>query len=70
MVEFNKNEQELLENEKAKRKETYDRSTNPINIKKLDALYRGPYKVIELKGVNTKTKVGNNEKAVHNNRLK
>lgn len=40
------------------------------NRKKLEPPYKGPYEVVELNGVNTKIKIGNEIKEIHNNRLK
>lgn len=73
----------MLDIAKTKRKYNYDKVVNPLNIqkgdlvllknenrRKLDAHYKGPYEVIELNDVNTKIKIGDKIKTVHNNNLK
>ena len=83
LIKANETAEKLLTNAKKIRKESYDKNSNPIEIKigdlvylsnenrkKLDPPYKGPFEVIELKGVNTKIRVGNNERIVHKNRLK
>lgn len=75
---------ENLINSKISNKKQFDRKTNPLKLKigdkvllenttnkKLGAKFDGPYDVIDiLSDVNTKIKIKNNEKVVHNNRLK
>lgn len=73
----------LLDLAKVKRKVYYDTYTNPLKVnvgdlvwlkvgnkKKLDSPFKGPYEVIEINGVNSKIRIGDNIKEVHNNRLK
>lgn len=73
----------LLDRSKIERKESIDKIANPLDLevgdkvylkvgnkKKLDNPYKGPYEVVELNGVNSKIKINNEIKEVHNNRLK
>jgi RNase H-like domain found in reverse transcriptase/Reverse transcriptase (RNA-dependent DNA polymerase)/Integrase zinc binding domain/Integrase core domain/Retroviral aspartyl protease len=68
---------------KEKRKEMYDKDSRPKNIevgdlvlvknevgKKLDCIYKGPFKVQQVEGPNAKLEVGNSSKIVHRDRIK
>jgi hypothetical protein len=78
-----KDAHERLERSKINRKNKDDGSSRPSKIivgdwvlvkneerKKLDPIYKGPYKVKEIEHPNIKLEVGNKEKLVHKNRIK
>lgn len=43
---------------------------NPVRTDKFDEIWKGPYKVVDTKGVTTKIRMGRRVKFVHNNKLK
>lgn len=79
-----KEARENLIESKQKNKKQFDSKTNVLklqigdkvllrneNAKKLESRYSGPYEVIDITSdVNTKIKIKNSDKIVHNNRLK
>lgn len=81
--EAHKKANNLLNHSKVNKKIEYDKKANPSDFKvgdyiflkrgnrrKFESNYTGPYEIIERNGVNSKIKIGNEIKEIHNNRLK
>ena len=83
LKEAHKRANELLQKTKENRKKEFDKKINPGNFKigdfiylkrgnrrKFESNYTGPFEIVETNGVNSKIKIGNEVKEIHNNRLK